>query len=109
MSATRLGALVRRLLLAPLVALAMLVTLLAAAPPSGAATAPRTPTGLRSAIEPLASYVGQVACDPRVRPGTLKLARLLVATYASGSWASTYACGTDGGQSEHYDGRAIDW
>src|SRR3954447_5700209 len=73
---------------------------------------PRTASGLPAAIEPLAPYVGQVACDPTARPGTVRLARLLASTYRSysaTSWASTYACGTDGDRSEHYDGRAIDW
>ena len=73
---------------------------------------PRTPRGLPAAIEPLAPYDEQVACDPTLRPGTVRLARLLASTYRSysaTSWASTYACGTDGDRSEHYDGRAIDW
>jgi hypothetical protein len=29
--------------------------------------------------------------------------------YAATSYATGYACGTDGTRSEHYDGRAIDW
>jgi hypothetical protein len=84
---------------------------LVVAAPSAAATPP-TPRGLPAAIEPLAPYVGQVACDPTSRPGTVKLAHLLASAYRSyhaTSWNSTYACGTDGSQSEHYDGRAIDW
>ena len=88
----------------------------ATAPVAGArqvtAPAPRTPRGLPSSIEPLAGYVGQVSCDPYVRRGTRELAQLLARTYrnySATSWASTYACGTDGSQSEHYDGRAIDW
>src|SRR4051794_27362390 len=73
---------------------------------------PRTPSGLPAAIEPFTPYVEQVACDPTRRPGTARLAGLLTDTYRSysaTSWASTYACGTDGDRSEHYDGRAIDW
>ena len=73
---------------------------------------PPIPAGLPTAIEPLAPYVEQTACQPALRPGTAKLARLLSHTYANysaTSWASTYACGTDGNRSEHYDGRAIDW
>ena len=76
------------------------------------APAPATPANLPQAIEPLADYVEQVSCQPRLRPGTAALARLLARTYASyggSTWASTYACGTDGTRSEHYDGRAIDW
>jgi hypothetical protein len=77
-----------------------------------AAPAPPTPGGLPKAIEALATYVEQTACQPTVRAGTAKLARLLAATYRNDgatSWSSTYACGTDGDRSEHYDGRAIDW
>ena len=73
---------------------------------------PRTPSHLTSAIEPMTDYTGQTACDPVVRPGTRKLAHLLTTTYqayGATSWASAYACGTDAPQSEHYEGRAIDW
>jgi hypothetical protein len=73
---------------------------------------PRIPRGLPTAIEPLGGYVGQVSCQPTARRGTVALARLLASTYhdwGGSSWASTYACGTDGTHSEHYDGRAIDW
>jgi peptidoglycan hydrolase-like protein with peptidoglycan-binding domain len=73
---------------------------------------PATPAGLPATIEPLAPYVEQTACDPVGRTGTVELARLLAGTYRAyggTSWSSTYACGTDGTRSEHYDGRAIDW
>jgi hypothetical protein len=78
-----------------------------AAPPT-----PHVPRGLPTAIEPLGGYVEQTACDPVARPGTVKLARLLASTYhdyGATAWNTTYACGTDGTRSEHYDGRAIDW
>lgn len=82
--------------------------------PAAQATTPQppTPAGLPRAIEPLANYVEQTACQPTVRSGTTKLARLLANTYRNyqaTAWSSTYACGTDGDRSEHYDGRAIDW
>jgi hypothetical protein len=32
-----------------------------------------------------------------------------VRTYPNTTFGGAYACGTDGGRSEHYDGRAIDW
>ncbi len=77
---------------------------------AGAATRlPGTPAGLPRAIEPLAAYVGQTTCQPTYLPGTLTLARILVATYPNTSYQGAYACGTDGSRSEHYDGRAIDW
>ena len=100
-------------LLGSVLAFAVFAALLFVASESHASPPPpRTPAGLPAAIEPLAPYVGQVACDPTSRPGTVRLANLLASTYrsyAATSWASTYACGTDGNQSEHYDGRAIDW
>lgn len=97
--------------LASLVIAALAVVGLTVAAPSALATAPRTPSGLPSSIEPMADYVEQTTCEPHARPGTLKLAYLLAATYGAvgSSWNSTYACGTDGTRSEHYDGRAIDW
>lgn len=73
---------------------------------------PRTPKRLPAAIEPLAPYVEDTACDLRVRRGTRELATMLARTYHAydgSSWASTYTCGTDGTRSEHDDGRAIDW
>jgi hypothetical protein len=68
-----------------------------------------TPAGLPVAIEPLASYVEQISCQPGYRTGTLALARLLVTTYPSTSYGGAYDCGMDGNRSEHYDGRAVDW
>lgn len=80
------------------------------APAARAGTpSPATPRGLPAAIEPLAPYVEQAACDPVPRAGTLALAHLLTRTYRGTTFATTYACGTDGTRSEHYDGRAIDW
>lgn len=85
------------------------------APTAAAARRPPTPavpSGLPTAIEPLGGYVEQVACQPAARRGTLRVARLLARTYrdyGAGSFATGYACGTDGTRSEHYDGRAIDW
>lgn len=100
-------------LLGGLLACTLFAALLFVATEAHATTpTPRSPAGLPAAIEPFAPYVGQTACDPTSRPGTVKLARLLAATYrgfGGTSWASTYACGTDGSQSEHYEGRAIDW
>ncbi|HEX3336262.1 MAG TPA: peptidoglycan-binding domain-containing protein [Jatrophihabitans sp.] len=102
--------------LATLIAVAATVLastgLVLAAPASATVPHPAAPAGLTRTIEPLADYVEQVSCDPHLRSGTAKLARLLAATYTSysaTSWASTYDCGTDGNHSEHYDGRAIDW
>ena len=94
---------------------ALVAGLVVSTAPPAAAVAPPTPpipAGLPTAIEPLGGYVEQVACQPAARRGTLRLARLLARTYrnyAATSYATGYACGTDGTRSEHYDGRAIDW
>ena len=87
--------------------------LVAGAPAASAASAAPTvpslkaPSGLPSAIEPLAPYVAQVACQPGYRAGTLALGRLLVATYPNTSFGGPRDCGA--GRSEHYDSRALDW
>jgi hypothetical protein len=89
----------------------VLAALLVPAGPASALTAhhPRAPRAYSARIEDPTSYVGQTSCDPVVRRGTAKLAALLVHTYPGTTWASAYRCGTDGSQSEHYEGRAIDW
>lgn len=76
---------------------------------SAGAAVPRAPHRLPRAIEPLASYVPQSSCDPHLKRGTGELGRLLTRTYPGTTFASAYACGTDGSVSEHYEGRAIDW
>ncbi|MBI3688358.1 MAG: peptidoglycan-binding protein [Actinobacteria bacterium] len=68
---------------------------------------PPVPVGLPDGIEELASYVGQVACDPTAKPGVLALGRLLTATYPGTSFGIARICGS--GRSEHYEGRAVDW
>ncbi len=71
---------------------------------------PKLPTGLPAAVDPLPEYQGQRECSPTDKVGTVKLASLLNATYAT-TWADigiSRAC-NDGGQSEHKEGRAIDW
>ena len=93
-----------------LTALAMTLGLsLAAVSPAAAATpVPAVPTGLPAGIEALARYVPVKACDLRAKPGTVALAKLLTTTYPSTRYGLSRACGTRP-DSEHYDGRAIDW
>ncbi len=69
---------------------------------------PAVPAGLPTAIEAYAEYQGQVACTPSPKPGALKLAALLRTTYGSADIGIERAC-SDGGQSEHKEGRALDW
>ena len=55
------------------------------------------------------TYEGQEQCDPAAKPGTQKLADLIKATYGENQtvWIPR-ACDV-GGQSEHKEGRALDW
>lgn len=95
-----------------LACLAVAGGLLASSPAAHAGTypVPSTPASLPAAIEELAPYVPQDSCDPTDKPGTTLLAHLLVATYPDTSIiGESYACGSDGGVSEHYEGRALDW
>jgi hypothetical protein len=90
-------------------ALAAAASAVLISPGPASAAVPAPAHALPTAIEPLAQYVAQSACDPTVKPGTRALAGLLTRTYPGTTWASAYACGTDGSVSEHYEGRAIDW
>jgi hypothetical protein len=94
-----------------LTVIAVLLALIVTTTPAAAATAkaPKAPRTFSATIEGFAAYVPQTSCDPHVKSGTAKLAALLVRTYPGTTWASAYACGTDGTPSEHYEGRAIDW
>ena len=75
---------------------------------SASVPTPPSPAALRT-IEPMAAYVASDSCDPRTKPGTAALAALLTKTYTGTTAYTSYACGTDGTVSEHYQGRAIDW
>ena len=94
--------------LAALLCVPLIAGLGLANPTAAAARTPAVPA-LPAAIESLAPYVAQTACIPTVQAGTTLLARLLVKTYPGTTYGSVSACGTNGGVSEHYEGRAIDW
>jgi hypothetical protein len=71
---------------------------------------PTVPGQLPSDIEPQwTPYVPQDSCDPAFKRGTKELIALLHRTYPDVYAGGSYACGTDGTVSEHYEGRAIDW
>lgn len=76
----------------------------AALPGTVPASAPSVPRG----IESMAAYVPANSCASKARPGTVKLARLLRATYPDTTTGTIRACGSLP-DSEHYDGRAVDW
>ena len=82
------------------------------AAPAHAAEPPPGPSAPAPAPDPIDAYVpyrGQTVCDPTVKPGARYLADLLVSHYGVGRGSGiTRAC-TAGGQSEHKEGRAVDW
>jgi len=55
------------------------------------------------------TYEGQETCDPAAKPGTQKLADLIKATYGQDQTVWIPRACDIGGQSEHKEGRAIDW
>ena len=97
--------------LTAVVAAVALTTLGATTLAPAAAAARPGPTSAKSApatIERANPYVGQVACDPTLKPGAKALADLLVAHYGTGYYGVVRQC-SSGGTSEHKEGRAIDW
>ncbi|MFN8155863.1 MAG: hypothetical protein U0R68_00480 [Candidatus Nanopelagicales bacterium] len=93
-------------LLAAAALLGALVPVLGAAPSQ--AVVPQTPTFATTDVDGWAQYDGQTLCSPAAKAGTRKLANLLLATYGSASIGISRPC-SDGGQSEHKEGRALDW
>ena len=96
-----------RAVLATLALGAALVPSLGTGPVGAQPAVPRTPT-LPAAIDAYAPYQGQAICSPTVKVGAAKLAALLKATYGPASIGISRSCST-GGQSEHKEGRALDW
>lgn len=74
-------------------------------PPAQAA--PESPE-LGPLIEGYATYEGQKRCSPKEKPGVTAFRKLLVRTYGETWMNSSRACEV-GGQSEHKEGRALDW
>ena len=74
-----------------------------------AAAAPAIPVALPEGYDVAPTYEGQAQCDPEAKVGTQRLADLIKATYGSTQtvWIPR-ACDV-GGQSEHKEGRALDW
>jgi hypothetical protein len=68
------------------------------------------PATLPDAVDAAPTYQPQTGCAAKAMPGTARLRALALATYGRGgaSPATPRAC-TDGGASEHKDGRAWDW
>ena len=79
----------------------------AVAPPTGPIPLPqRFPEG---DIEGYAAYAPQRLCDPSAKPGTLALRNLLLGNHpGTRNLGISRGCAV-GGQSEHKEGRALDW
>ncbi len=89
---------------------------------TGVVAGPPVPgTGLPPAVVPVGTtplpaeydvdptYQGQAQCDPSVKPGAQRLADLIKATYGVDQTVWIPRGCNVGGQSEHKEGRAIDW
>jgi len=74
-----------------------------AAVPAIAATLPQ------GAYDVSPTYEGQAQCDPTPKPGTQALADLIKATYGQDQTVWIPRACSIGGQSEHKEGRALDW
>ncbi|PWK86471.1 VCBS repeat protein [Lentzea atacamensis] len=72
-----------------------------------AEAAPPTPA-FGPAIDRYATYVGQTTCDPDAKPGVIGFRDLLKAEYGRADLGMVRACDS-GGQSEHKEGRALDY
>ncbi|MFC5380366.1 VCBS repeat-containing protein [Aquipuribacter nitratireducens] len=88
---------------------AVAVLAVGAAPASAAPAEPRPAFTFSTLPEAPSRYQGQVSCDPREKPGVTALRAVLKATYGyANSGGSVRSC-SQGGQSEHKEGRAYDW
>jgi hypothetical protein len=75
----------------------------------GPGAAPAGAIGTSPLVDAPASYEPQTTCTRTPHPGTLALARWLMASYrGTGSMGMIRGCHV-GGTSEHKDGRAFDW
>lgn len=97
-----------RLLAGSTLVLALALGLLPAGSALGAPRQPPPPANPPAAIEDLASYTPAISCSPAARRGTVKLARLLTDTYPGTTAGTGRNCGASA-NSEHHEGRAVDW
>lgn len=73
------------------------------------AAVPAAPVPLPAAYDVAPTYEGQEQCDAVVRPGAQRLADLIRATYGADQVIGVTRNCSIGGQSEHKEGRAVDW
>jgi hypothetical protein len=76
--------------------------------PAGAVAAPEAPS-FGPLIDDYAKYVGQQRCRPKPKPGVVAFQQLLEQAYPDSTWFNISRRCRDGGQSEHKEGRALDW
>ncbi len=91
---------------------ALLATWLpASASPAHAANPPVEPVTpvFTGVVDVKPEYQGQVLCDPAPKPGTVRLGDIIKATYPAYATIGYERDCAAGGQSEHKDGRALDW
>ena len=70
---------------------------------------PGSPAPAPSPVDAYVPYAGQDTCDPTVKPGAQYIMNMVLSYYRIGRNAGiARACGV-GGQSEHKEGRALDW
>jgi peptidoglycan hydrolase-like protein with peptidoglycan-binding domain len=106
----------RRACLAPLLAVAVMGSLIApataASPPVSLPAKPsglKAPVRLPAAIDDYSGYQPQASCSPVVLPGVAKLRNLVLRTYQRGHDGGVTRSCVSGGSSEHKEGRAWDW
>ena len=73
------------------------------------AASPAPPVALPPVYDVRSDYEGQAQCDPTAKPGTQRIADLIKATYGSSQTVWIPRACSIGGQSEHKEGRALDW
>ena len=73
------------------------------------AAMPAAPVPLPPEYDVEATYEGQAQCDPTPKPGAQRLADLIKATYGADQTVWIPRNCSVGGQSEHKEGRALDW
>jgi hypothetical protein len=75
----------------------------------GTATAAPDAPGFGPVIEDYAEYQGQRRCRPKPKPGVVAFQALLERAYPDSTWFNISRPCRDSGQSEHKEGRALDW
>lgn len=73
------------------------------------AAVPAAPVPLPAGYDVAPTYEGQEQCDAVARPGAQRLADLIRATYGAEQVIGITRNCSIGGQSEHKEGRAVDW